>query len=158
MLASRVGSVTMACGGPSCTRTPAGGHSCRGCAGSASKPVCRMSTRSAKLTRRLGPDVVDDLNVPFFGLAVQGGHLRLERFRRHDRCRGGHPVPDRLRSAHQSGESNRRVDATRGDRNARQVHRRHPGGRHHAREIGMCLRRRRDEAKAKILVIAGLFG
>ena len=111
-----------------------------------------------KLTRRLGPDVVDELNVVLLGLAAEQGHLRLERVRVDTTV-----VEADIRYLTDSGLLTkavsriavlmRRIEATGmtvtyTDRTLE--------ARHHAHEIGVWLRRRNDEAKAEVFAITGL--
>ena len=111
-----------------------------------------------KLTRRLGPGVVDELNVVLLGLAAEGGHLSLDRVRVDSTVVEAdikYPTDSGLltKAVSRIAVLMRRVETagltvTYTDRTL--------AARHHQHEIGVWLRRRSDEAKAEVLVITGL--
>ena len=111
-----------------------------------------------KLTRRLGPDVVDELNVLLLGLAADDGHLCLERVRVDTTVVEAdikYPTDSGLltKAVSRIAVLMRRIEATGmtvtyTDRTL--------AARHHAHEIGVWLRRRSEEAKTEVLTITGL--
>ena len=107
-----------------------------------------------KLTRRLGPGVVDELNVVLLGLAAESGHLSLDRVRVDTTVVEAdikYPTDSGLltKAVSRIAVLMRRID-TAGmtvvytDRTL--------AARHHQHQIGVWLRRRSDEAKPKSLV------
>ena len=110
-----------------------------------------------KLTRRLGPEVVDELNRLLLGLAAQDGHLHLERVRVDTTVVEAdikYPTDSGLltKAVSRIAVLMRRIEATGMpvvyvDRTLK--------ARHHAHEIGVWLRRRSDEAKTEVLAITG---
>jgi transposase, IS5 family len=111
-----------------------------------------------KLTRRLGPDVVDELNNLLLGLAAEGGHLSLDKVRVDTTVVEAdikYPTDSGLltNAVSRIAVLMRRVDAAGmavvyTDRTLQ--------ARHHQHEIGVWLRRRSGEAKTEVLVITGL--
>ena len=111
-----------------------------------------------KLTRRLGPDVVDDLNSLLLGLAAEDGHLSLDKVRVDTTVVEAdikYPTDSGLltKAVSRIAVLMRRVEAAGmpvaySDRTLQ--------ARHHQHEIGVWLRRRSDEAKTEVLTITGL--
>ena len=111
-----------------------------------------------KLTRRLGPDVVDELNGLLLGLAAEDGHLHLERVRVDTTVVEAdikYPTDSGLltKAISRIAVLMRRIEAT-------GMTATYTDGtlaaRHHAHEIGVWLRRRSDEAKTEVVTITGL--
>jgi transposase, IS5 family len=111
-----------------------------------------------KLTRRVGPDVVDELNRLLLGVADEDGHLSLDKVRVDTTVVEAdikYPTDSGLltKAVSRIAVLMRRVEATGMavtyvDRTLQ--------ARHHQHQIGVWLRRRSDEAKAEVLVITGL--
>ena len=111
-----------------------------------------------KITRRLGPDVVDELNVALLGLAAEQGQLRMDRVRVDTTVVEAdieYPTDSGLltKAISRIAVLMRRIEATgmSVDYTDRTLQ-----ARHHAHEIGVWLRHRSDEAKAEVLIITGL--
>ena len=111
-----------------------------------------------KLTRRLGPGVVDELNVVLLGLAAESGHLNLDKVRVDTTVVEAdikYPTDSGLltKAVSRIAVLMRRINTagmtvTYTDRTL--------AARHHQHEIGVWLRRRSDEAKTEVLTITGL--
>ena len=111
-----------------------------------------------KLTRRLGPGVVDELNVVLLGLAAESGHLSLDKVRVDTTVVEAdikYPTDSGLltKAVSRIAVLMRRIEAagmtvTYTDRTLQ--------ARHHQHQIGVWLRRRCDEAKTEVLAITGL--
>jgi transposase, IS5 family len=111
-----------------------------------------------KLTRRLGPDVVDELNRLLLSVAGEIGHLRLDRVRVDTTVVEAdikYPTDSGLltKAISRLGVMMRRVEST--GLRVTFVDRTNDA-RHHAHSIGVWLRRRSDEAKSEVLTITGL--
>jgi transposase, IS5 family len=111
-----------------------------------------------KLTRRLGPDVVDELNRLLLSVAGEIGHLRLDRVRVDTTVVEAdikYPTDSGLltKAISRLGVMMRWVEST--GLRVTFVDRTNDA-RHHAHSIGVWLRRRSDEAKSEVLTITGL--
>jgi transposase, IS5 family len=111
-----------------------------------------------KLTRRLGPDVVDELNRLLLGVANEQGHLNVEKVRVDTTVVEAdikYPTDSGLltKAISRVGVMMRRVEST--GVPVTFVDRTNEA-RHHAHSIGVWLRRRSDEAKSEVLTITGL--
>ena len=111
-----------------------------------------------KLTRRLGPDVVDELNHLLLDVAAELGQLRLDKVRVDTTVVEAdikYPTDSGLltKAISRTAVLMRRIEKTgmRIDFVDRTTE-----ARHHAHSIGVWLRRRSDEAKAEVLTITGL--
>jgi transposase, IS5 family len=111
-----------------------------------------------KLTRRLGPDVVDDLNRWVLDVAEERGELDLSKVRIDTTVVEAdikYPTDSGLltKAISRIAVLHRRAETAgaRGEWTDRTA-----DARHHAHSIGVWLRRRSDEAKAEVLAITGL--